>query len=75
MSLMQASKAAIAWDPKKRHWRVTIAVGAEVIRRSPEKPIPQDAADEVLRTAAAETARAEGYELSPADVSIDRPVA
>ncbi len=72
MSLMQATRASVAWDNKKRGWTVTIAVGAEVIRRSPEQPLPQNAGDDALRAAAVDTARAEGYEVGPAEVAIQR---
>ena len=35
MSLIQAETASIRWRPEKRHWTVTIAIGEEVIKRSP----------------------------------------
>jgi hypothetical protein len=75
MSLMQASRASVAWDSKKHRWTVMIAAGAEVIRRSPEAPLPHDADDDALRAAAVDTARAEGYELGLAEVGIERGAA
>jgi hypothetical protein len=72
MSLMQATRASVAWDARKHRWTIMIAAGAEVIRRSPEPPLPHDAADDALRAAAVDTARDEGYELGPADVCIER---
>ena len=68
---MQANEAEVTWDPKKKHWHVTIQVGAESIKRlSAAKE--RDAADDALRTIAVETARDEGYELEPQRVSIVR---
>jgi len=72
MSLIQATSASIHWDNKKGRWTVSIAIGAEVIRRAAEQTLPHDATDEALRALAVDTARAEGYELNPSEVGIER---
>jgi hypothetical protein len=48
-----------------------IQVGAEVIRRPCPKN-PSDAADADLRSVAVETAKDEGYEVDPSQISIVR---
>ena len=72
MLTIAAEGAWIRWDAKKKNWITSIKVGAEVIRRSPERPMAQDAADDVLRAWVVETAKDEGYDLSPAKVQIAR---
>lgn len=67
-----AEAASVRWDAKKKNWITSIKVGAEVIRRSSDRPIAQDAADDVLRTWVVQTAKDEGYDLSPGKVQIER---
>ena len=69
MLLVRASSATVEWNEKDKKWHVHLQVGAEVIKR----PLPdagQDASDEMLRAAAVETAKNEGYEVSPDKVTI-----
>ena len=69
--LVRASSANVDWSPKDNRWHVHIQVGAEVIKR----PLPdcvQDSSDETLRSVAVDTAKAEGYEIEPAQVTIAR---
>jgi hypothetical protein len=67
--MLNADSAQVNWDAEKKHWSVRVKIGEEVIRRSIAK-IPQSAGDEVLRTAAVETAMADGYQVDPAKVAI-----
>ena len=72
MLAITADSASVRWDTKKKNWTASIKVGAEVIRRSPEKPLAQDSSDEALRTWVIETAKDEGYEITPGRVHIER---
>jgi len=72
MSLIQAEKAALRWDAEKRRWVIRIAVGEEVIKRSPQRSLARDAGDLALRNMAVETAKDEGYVIRPEEVSIER---
>jgi hypothetical protein len=69
--MLRATGATVTWDQAGKHWRVRIQVGAEVINRKTGKTRP-DAGEEDLKTLAVETAKAEGYDLAPAQVSIGR---
>lgn len=70
--MILANSAQIGWDVKKKNWIVSIQIGAEVIRRASDKPVPRDAADHLLRIAAVETAEDDGYEVKPEAVSVVR---
>jgi len=72
MSLIQAETASIRWQPEKRRWTVTVAIGGEVIKRSAGRTPPHDATDDVLRACAVATARDEGYAVLPDEVSVVR---
>ena len=72
MSLIQAETASIRWNPEKRSWTITIAIGEEVIKRSPGRPLPHDATDDKLRACAVQTAQDEGYTVLSDEVSVDR---
>jgi hypothetical protein len=72
MSLIQAETASISWKPEKQRWTVTIAIGEEVIKRSPSRPLPHEANDDVLRACAVETAKDEGYTILPNEISVVR---
>jgi hypothetical protein len=67
--MLNADSAHVNWDAEKKRWNVRVKVGEEVIRR-PISKIPQNAGDEVLRSAAVETAMADGYQVDPAKVDI-----
>jgi len=67
--MLSADSAQVNWDTQKKHWSVRVKIGGEVIRRSIPK-VPQNAGDEVLRSAAVETAKADGYQVDPAKVNI-----
>jgi hypothetical protein len=67
--MLSADSAQVNWDTQKKHWSVRVKIGEEVIRRSIPK-VPQGAGDEVLRSAAVETAKADGYQVDPAKVDI-----
>ena len=72
MLAITADSATVRWDSKKKNWVASIKIGAEVIRRSPERPMAADADDDALRTWVVQTAKDEGYEIAPARVSIER---
>lgn len=72
MVSITADGASLAWDSKKKTWTVSIRVGAEVIRRSPERPILKEAGDEELRGWVIGTAKDEGYEITPDRIRIER---
>jgi len=72
MSPIQAEMISICWQPEKRRWTVAIAIGQEVIKRSPVQSLTRDAADDVLRACAVETALDEGYAVLPHEVNIVR---
>jgi len=72
MVTITADSASVHWDSKKKNWSTSIKVGAEVIRRSPERPLPQTADDEALRAWVVQTAKDEGYEIAPERVRIER---
>lgn len=67
--MLRADSAHVNWDTHKKQWNVRVKVGEEVIRR-PIPATPETAADEVLRSLAVETARADGYDVDPAKVDI-----
>lgn len=69
--LVRANSAKIDCDPKDKRWHVHIQVGAEVIKRPLEK-CTGETAEDALRAEAVETAKAEGYDLEPAKVTIQR---
>jgi hypothetical protein len=69
--MLKATKATVDWDKEKKHWRVRVQVGEEVMKRNLPK-VPQDASDDVLRSKAVEDAHDEGYEVDPASVAIVR---
>ncbi len=64
--MMKADRVEVSWDESKKKWLIRIAVGEEVIRRycSEDKSVDQT----TLRSAAAQTATDEGYEVSPSDI-------
>jgi hypothetical protein len=72
MLAITADSASVRWDTKKKNWTASIKVGAEVIRRSPERPMAADSGDETLRTWVIQTAKDEGYEIAAGRVSIER---
>ena len=72
MLAITAESASVRWDTKKKNWTTSIRVGAEVVRRSPDRPIPQTAGDDVLCAWVVQTAKDEGYEISPDRVRVER---
>ena len=70
--MIKADSAAVTWDADKKHWRIRIQVGEEVIKRSYDRKLARDAGDDVLRSAAVETAHGDGYEIDPAAITIAR---
>ena len=65
---MRANQVELSWDAGKNKWLIRIQAGGEVIRRHCD--IAKSADDETLRSAAQETARDEGYETDPAQITI-----
>jgi len=71
--MIKVDKASVIWDAGKKAWRVRIQVGEEVIKRPcSDRKMSRDAGDDALREAAVQTAHADGYELEPAAVAIER---
>jgi hypothetical protein len=69
---MSGTKTAkVEWNPDKKQWHVEITFGAEVIKRW-LKNHPHEMADDSLRSLAVETAKDEGYELDPGQVTVAR---
>jgi hypothetical protein len=69
--MLHADSAKVDWDPDKKQWHVRVQTGEEVIKRRLPKT-PRDAGEEVLRSLAVETARADGYDVDPASVAVAR---
>jgi hypothetical protein len=69
--MLRADRAKVDWDQDKKQWHVRVTIGEEVIKRRLPRT-PHDAGDEVLRSLAVETARADGYDVDPASVAIAR---
>jgi hypothetical protein len=66
--MLKANEASIEWSPDKKRWHVVIQVGAEVIKRWVGDG--QVSGDDALRALAVATARDEGYEMDPGNVSV-----
>jgi hypothetical protein len=69
VSMLRADSSEVNWDTDKKRWTVRVKVGEEVIRR-PLPKTPRNAGEGVLRSLAVETAKADGYDLDPANVAI-----
>lgn len=67
--MLSADSANVNWDTQKKRWSVRVKIGEEVIRR-PIPKVPQSAGDEILRSAAVEAAKADGYQVDPSKVNI-----
>ena len=72
MLTISAESASVQWDTKKKNWTASIKVGAEVVRRTPDKSIRADASDDALRAWVIQTAKDEGYEITADRVRIER---
>lgn len=69
--MVELSNAAVSWDAAKKHWVIRLQVGGEVIKR-PALKSARDADDESLRSMAIQVAQDEGYQLSPAAITVSR---
>ena len=67
---MRADRVEISWDAAESKWLVRIETGEEVIRR--HIPVPKDADEASLRSAARKTLEDEGYEPEPTQICIRR---
>ena len=63
---MRADRVEVSWDNNKSNWLVRIESGEEVIRRHCDAP--KNADEQMLRTAAQQTAKDEGYEADVINV-------
>lgn len=63
---MRADRVEVSWDNDKSNWLVRIESGEEVIRRRYDAP--KNADEQMLRTAAQQTAKDEGYEADVINV-------
>lgn len=69
--MLRANNARVEWDNARKRWEVHIEVGAEVIKR----PISDTAAqsgEAALKELAIQTAKDEGYEVDPGNVSVEK---
>jgi hypothetical protein len=64
---MKADRVEVSRDDHGKGWLIRIQVGDEVIRRHCHEP--QDASEEILRTAALQTVTDEGYTIDPLNVT------
>jgi hypothetical protein len=67
--MLRADSATVEWNEQKKRWEVHVHVGAEVIKR----PLPKYTGSGVADDAKAEAvtiARDEGYEVTPAQVTV-----
>jgi len=69
--MVQVNEAAVTWDADKKRWVIRFQIGAEVIKR-PGLKSTRDADDESLRSMAVKVAQDDGYQLSPAAVTVSR---
>jgi hypothetical protein len=67
---MRADGVEMSWDAAESKWLVRIETGEEVIRR--HCPLPKDADEASLRSAAQKTLQDEGYEPDAAQMTIRR---
>lgn len=67
---MRVDQVEVVWDNPKSKWAVRIVSGEEVIRRYSDQP--KNADEQVLKSAALQTAKDEGYEADAAQVSVRR---
>ena len=67
--MMKATRVLAEWDSSKKRWEVHIHAGSEVINR-PISGQTIESADDSIRRIAVETARDEGYEVSPETVEV-----
>jgi hypothetical protein len=68
--MVRANHAEVEWNAAKKRWEVHIEVGEEVVKR----PIPkhtEESGEEALKAQVVATARDEGYELDPANITIE----
>ncbi len=69
--MVEVNNAAVAWDAGKKRWVIRLQVGGEVIKR-PGLKSTRDTDDESLRSMAVQLAQDEGYQLSPAVITVSR---
>ena len=67
---MRPDRVEVLWDAAKSKWLIRIEAGEEVIRRHCKAP--NNADDQILRSAVQKTVEDEGYELDATSVSIRR---
>jgi hypothetical protein len=67
---MRPDRVEVSWDEPKSKWLIRIETGEEVIRRHCKAP--NNADDQILRSAVQKTVEDEGYELDATSVSIRR---
>jgi hypothetical protein len=69
--MVEVNNAAVSWDADKKRWVIRLQVGGEVIKR-PGLKRGRDADDESLRSMAVQIAQDDGYQLSPAAITVSR---
>ena len=67
--MMKATRVLAEWESSKKRWEVHIHAGSEVIKR-PLAGQTMGSPNDSIRRVAVETARDEGYEVSPEIVEV-----
>lgn len=67
---MRADRVEVSRDANKSNWLVRIEIGEEVVRRHCN--LPQNADDQAVRNAAAQTVKDEGYEVDAGNITVRR---
>jgi len=67
---MRADRVELSWDAAKSNWLLRIESGEEVIRR--HCPVPKNADEQTLRSAARKAVEDEGYEPDVSQLIIRR---
>jgi len=70
--MLRADRASVAWSAEKKHWEVRIQVGEEVMKRKISPP-RGEARAEALKAIALQVAKDEGYDLDPANITVEQP--
>ena len=68
--MLSADSAQVNWDTQKKRWSVRVKIRGGDHPEADSGDSPRRRGREVLRSAAVETAKADGYQVDPAKVDI-----